>query len=310
MKKIIILLALVTSISCSDDVTVNQESANPEIKNKIDLKINGVISNENITSVNASFSCGNQLNIWVESKKNNVTKEIIKIKLTNTRELKYIQLICEDNNNITENFYSPDFIPSSTINISNFQFIEAKTLKFKLNGTLFKKKYSLLEANKTLDINVDFEIKDFTPHTCNAFINTLNLNNNINFTNLSRTVDSNLQFNNVLYTGVSLNGYHININNLNASLLDLPIGTYTFSDNSITEKIEFRKYIGLPKSLSTSNNIIPSEWIKYETQGSFTILSKTIINGFQVVKVQLNFTASQNGQVEHVFNDAEFITAY
>ena len=93
------------------------------------------------------------------------------------------------------------------------------------------------------------------------------------------------------------------------SIFKIPLGTYSFSNNSTTEKIEFRKYVGLPKSFSTSI-IIPSDWILYETQGSFTIVEKTIINGFQVVKIKLNFTASQNGIVEYTINNADFITAY
>ena len=35
-----------------------------------------------------------------------------------------------------------------------------------------------------------------------------------------------------------------------------------------------------------------------------------MINGFQVVKIKLNFTASQNGIVEYTINNVDFITAY
>jgi hypothetical protein len=135
------------------------------------------------------------------------------------------------------------------------------------------------------------------------------LNNNINFSNITRINDNNLTSPSIRYEGNSLNGYNIKIKNLNQNLPDLPIGTYSFSNNSTTEKIEFRKYVGLPKSFSTSI-IIPSDWILYETQGSFTIVEKTTINGFQVVKIKLNFTASQNGIVEYTINNADFVTAY
>ena len=135
------------------------------------------------------------------------------------------------------------------------------------------------------------------------------MNNNIKFSNITRINDNNLTSSSIRYEGNSLNGYNINIKNLNQNLPDLPLGTYSFSNNSTTEKVEFRKYVGLPKSFSTSI-IIPSDWILYETQGSFTIVEKTLINGFKVVKIKLNFTASHNGIVEYTINNADFITAY
>lgn len=114
---------------------------------------------------------------------------------------------------------------------------------------------------------------------------------------------------NVRYEGTSLNGYNVIFKNFNQNLLQMPLGTYSFSDNSVSEKIELRKYIGLPKSFSTTF-LIPNDWILYETQGNFTIVEKTIINGFEVVKLKLNFTATRNGTVEYTFINSEFLTAY
>ena len=180
----------------------------------------------------------------------------------------------------------------------------------KLSDTiLFKKKYNLNQQNETIEIEGNVEIKKFSENICNTFVNFITLNNNIKFSNITRINDNNLTSSSIRYEGNSLNGYNINIKNLNQNLPDLPLGTYSFSNNSTTEKIEFRKYVGLPKSFSTSI-IIPSDWILYETQGSFTIVEKTLINGFKVVKIKLNFTASHNGIVEYTINNADFITAY
>ena len=241
-------------------------------------------------------------------KKNNVTGDLIVFNLTKQGELKSIYF-ADKSGEFRKDYYSADFIPSSTITISEFEFVENTKLKFKFNGQLFKKKYNLNQQNETIEIEGNVEIKKFSENICNTFVNFITLNNNIKFSNITRINDNNLTSSSIRYEGNSLNGYNINIKNLNQNLPDLPLGTYSFSNNSTTEKVEFRKYVGLPKSFSTSI-IIPSDWILYETQGSFTIVEKTLINGFKVVKIKLNFTASHNGIVEYTINNADFITAY
>jgi hypothetical protein len=294
--------------SCSNDNSIEENNEILENLNNIELKINGVNSVDNIVDVNSYYSCDTDLNVTVTSKKNSVTEDLIVFNLTKQGQLKSIYF-ADKNGEIRKDYYSADFIPSSTITISEFEFIENTILKFKFNGQLFKKKNSLTQQNETIQIDGNVEIKKFTENLCNTFVNFINLNNNINFSNITRINDNNLTSPSIRYEGNSLNGYNIKIKNLNQNLPDLPIGTYSFSNNSTTEKIEFRKYVGLPKSFSTSI-IIPSDWILYETQGSFTIVEKTTINGFQVVKIKLNFTASQNGIVEYTINNADFVTAY
>ena len=308
MRKIIFLLMGVLISSCSNDNSIEENNEILENLNNIELKINGVNSVDNIVDVNSYYSCDTDLNVTVTSKKNSVTEDLIVFNLTKQGQLKSIYF-ADKNGEIRKDYYSADFIPSSTITISEFEFIENTILKFKFNGQLFKKKNSLTQQNETIQIDGNVEIKKFTENLCNTFVNFINLNNNINFSNITRINDNNLTSPSIRYEGNSLNGYNIKIKNLNQNLPDLPIGTYSFSNNSTTEKIEFRKYVGLPKSFSTSI-IIPSDWILYETQGSFTIVEKTTINGFQVVKIKLNFTASQNGIVEYTINNADFVTAY
>lgn len=233
---------------------------------------------------------------------------MIVFNLTKHGELKSVYF-ADKSGEFRKDYYSPDFVPSSTVTISEFEFIENTKLKFKFNGQLFKRKYNLTLQNETVQIEGNIDVKKFSKNKCNTFLNFITLNNNIKFSNITRINENNLPSPAIRYEGFSLNGYNINIKNLNRNLPDLPIGTYAFSNNSKTEKIEFRKYIGLPKSFSTIY-IIPSDWILYETQGSFTILEKSTMNGFQVVKIKLNFTASRNGIIEYTFNDADFITAY
>lgn len=308
MKKIIILLVIVLNFGCSNDSIITENTELIENPNKIDLKINGLNSDENIVEVSSYFSCDRDLNVTVTSKRNFVTDDLLVMNLTKEGILKSVYF-ADKSGHSRQDYYSPDFIPSSTITISEFEFIENNKLKFKFKGLLFKKKYSLTQPNETIQIDGNVEIRNFTKSICNTFVNSINLNDDIKFSNISRIDDNNIPNALTRYEANSLNGYNINIKNLNQNVLDLAIGTYSFANNSVNEKIEFRKYIGLPKSFSTSY-LIPSDWILYETQGSFTVVEKTKINGFEVVKVKLNFTASQNGVVEYTINNADFITAY
>lgn len=308
MKKILILLIIILSISCSND-SINDENINViENPNKISLKINGLNTTENISEINSYFSCDRDLNVTVTSKRNNVTENLIVMNLTKDGKLKSVNF-ADKNGNSRQDYYSPDFIPSSTITISEFEFIDNTKLKFKFSGQVFKKKYNFLAPNETTTIEGNVEIKKFIDSQCNTFVNYMTLNDNIKLSNISRINQNNQQNLIVRYEGTSLNGYNIVLKNLNQNLMEMPLGTYSFSNNSINEKIEFRKYIGIPKSFSTTT-LIPTDWILYETQGSFTITEKTTINGFPVVKLKLNFTATQNGTVEYIFTNSDFITAY
>lgn len=308
MKKILILLIIILNISCSNDSINDVNISVIENPNKISLNINGLSTTENISQISSYFSCDRDLNVTVTSKRNNVTEDLIVINLTKDGTLKSVYF-ADKSGNFRQDYYSPDFIPSSTITISEFEFIDNTKLKFKFSGQVFKKKYNFFSPNETITIEGNVEIKKFIDIQCNTFVNYMTLNNNIKLSNISRINQNNQQNLIVRYEGTSLNGYNIILKNLNQNLMEMPLGTYSFSNNSINEKIEFRKYIGIPKSFSTTT-LIPTDWTLYETQGSFTITEKTIINGFQVVKLKLNFTATKNGTVEYIFTNSDFITAY
>lgn len=308
MNKILILLVIALNLGCSNDSIIEDNSELIQNPNKIDLKVNGLNTTENIVEISSFFSCDRDLNVTVTSKKNNVTEDLIVMNLTKDGELKSVYF-ADKSGNSRQDYYSPDFIPSSTITISEFEFIDNIKLKFKFSGQVFKKKYNFLEPIETITIDGNVEIKKFINNQCNSFVNYMTLNNDIKLSNISRINQNNQPNLIVRYEGTSLNGYNIILKNLNQNLMEMSLGTYSFSNNSITEKIEFRKYIGIPKSFSTTT-LIPTDWTLYETEGSFTITEKTTINGFQVVKVKLNFTASQNGNVLYNITNADFITAY
>jgi hypothetical protein len=89
----------------------------------------------------------------------------------------------------------------------------------------------------------------------------------------------------------------------------MQLGIYNFNGLSNSNKIQFMKFIGPPRPFS-ENYFIPADWKKYESNGSFTIIEKTNINGHLVSKLKLNFTARYNGILEYNINNADFITKY
>ena len=146
MKKILMLLIILLNISCSIDSISDENNSVVENPNKITLKINGVNTTESISDISSSFSCDRDLNVTVTSKKNNVTEDLIVLNLTKNGELKSLYF-ADKSGNFRQDYYSPDFIPSSTITISEFEFSENSILKFKFSGQVFKKKYNFLISN-------------------------------------------------------------------------------------------------------------------------------------------------------------------
>ena len=88
MKKIIVLVIGVLISSCSNDNLIDENSEMLGNLNKVELKINGVNSENNIVDVNSYYSCDTDLNVTVTSKKNNVTGDLIVFNLTKQGELK------------------------------------------------------------------------------------------------------------------------------------------------------------------------------------------------------------------------------
>ena len=65
MKKIIVLVIGVLISSCSNDNLIDENSEMLGNLNKVELKINGVNSEDNIVDVNSYYSCDTDLNVTV-----------------------------------------------------------------------------------------------------------------------------------------------------------------------------------------------------------------------------------------------------
>jgi hypothetical protein len=158
MKKILILLIIILNISCSNDLINDEDISVIENPNKISLNINGLSTTENISEISSYFSCDRDLNVTVTSKRNNVTEDLIAINLTKDGKLKSVYF-ADKSGNFRQDYYSPDFIPSSTITISEFEFIDNTKLKFKFSGQVFKKNIIFWHQMKLLQLREMSKLK-------------------------------------------------------------------------------------------------------------------------------------------------------
>lgn len=304
---LILILLLIFTFSCTDnDLIENQSEDIVSPKNSMELKVNGQNLNQEITTISAFYSiCNETLSIQINSKVNNVTSNLLSFGLLKNGQLIYA-FYTDKTTSPTYDYKTADFIPSSTFSIEEFEFIEGQKLHIKFSGNLLKKIWNFNHPSELIEINGNVKIVNFDTNYCNVFNEKIELTEEIKFNSITRITQGNPPNMNVWYNSNSLNGYNIQIINLNDSLLNLPLGTYTFDIDSTSEKIVFQKYIG-PPMYYYSNEYIPQLWKTYQTEGEFTILEKNQINGHNVAKVIFNFTASYNGITEFDFNNKEML---
>lgn len=305
--KLISFLFLFISFSCSsDDETTPTITEEPTSRNKIDLKINGLPPVNGIKDLTATFCCNDKITVsfdhWI-STPNGLGYGGTAFSLSLDKNGNLIGLWYKDYTHPNNEFESAYFIPVSTLTIENFQFVENQLLKFKISGQIFKRTYNFFTAPETVNIDANIEIKDFITCTCSFFISKLTTNNSFKFHQITKTE----QGTNIRYEANTNNGYQIEFKNFNQYLSNMPIGTYTFNENSTTHRIDFRKFIGVPRAFYMT--IIPQEWLQYETSGSFEIFERYQVNGQTVAKVRFNLVAKENGVIVHVFNNGVFKTA-
>lgn len=307
MKKLLLLLNVLVFMSCSSQKEEEILIVEKKSTNKIELQINGQKIDENIIDINSYYICDEKIYVDVSSKIGNVTSKLFTLELLRNGELSFAKFV-DKKTAPTYTFSTADFIPSSTFSIDDFEFVENKKLKIKFSGTLFKQLYNLNNVSETLQISGTIEINEFGKSICNIFNDFINLNEQIKFTDISRSYQETKPNLTVWYESNSLGGFKIEFRNFTKFLQNMEIGTYNFNSLSSTERIEFKKYTGIPKYFG--GYFLPNDWKIYSTNGSFTIVEKRIVDGQQVVKIKLNFTASYNGIVEYDFKNAEFETAF
>lgn len=307
MKKISCLLILITLFACSQE-DKEEVVVQPIQKNKLELSFNGKKVEENDIDVNAYYICNRQLHINVTSKKGIITSDLFTMILTDEGELEFAKFV-DKSNQFEQPYQTADFIPSSTLKIDEFVFIENKLLKIKFSGALLKRIESLSSNVISKSSSGVITITDFGKSECSTFNDYIYLNNQIAFHHITKSSQATKPNPTVSYSSNSLNGFNIQFKNFTKSFADMPLGTYIFDSSSSTEKIEFREYIGNPKVFYTLYDL-PTDWKLYQSAGSFTILEKRQTNGKTIVKLKLNFKASYNGFVKFNFTDAICETSF
>jgi hypothetical protein len=119
--------------------------------------------------------------------------------------------------------------------------------------------FNVNDTSETITVTRDIKIKEFGVSICNVFKDFIELNNEIIFLDVVRKSQAINQNITVSSESTSLNVESIQFKNYNQFIKDMPLGVYNFESLSNTEKIELKKYIGIPKYFS-SNTGIPNDW--------------------------------------------------
>ena len=298
---IFLVLVLALIYSCSSDDIDAELITKEQIKNKIELKINGVPPENSIRGLSATLCCDRKINVSFD--------HLVNYGQSGAYGGDGLSLSLDINGNLlglsynsyapNKEYVSPYFSPTSTLNVTDFEFVENHILKFKVNGQIVKKTNNFYAQPESVNIEAEVEIKDFNNCICSSFPSKLISNNNLNFHTVTRTQ----QGTDIRYLAYTNNGYQIEFKNLNETLRNLPLGVYSFDENSTSHRIDFRKFTGIPRAFVFS--IIPQEWLRYETSGNFEILERQQLNsGGIVTKVKFNLIAKDNNEVIFEFENA------
>lgn len=207
-------------------------------------------------------------------------------------------------------FETANFNPKGLMAISNFKYDEATNyLHFDFNGDIIQETFSSeLNVEKTRKhIEGVVDIKDVIKTKCESYSSNLNfVSNNLDFsTNIPvRSFDSGLKINPYQFYFYSDNGYKIIFKSTN-DLWNLEKGTYTFDQNTVENRIDLEKYIGIYRFTQTGMSE-ENEWKKFQTAGSYTILEHTTINGEKATKGEFNLQVFDAGILKHNITNAKF----
>ncbi|SIT02581.1 hypothetical protein [Belliella pelovolcani] len=293
------LLLNVYSCSPIDD---SQNITDALESNKIDLRINGQKPIHSIRDLSASYCCNNELTIsflhWV-TRPNELDYGGSAFELKLDKNGNILSLWYKDYTDPNNEFYSAFFTPISTLWIESFEYVEDQRLKMKIFGKLFKRTSNFFEEPEVVVIDTEIEIKEFIPCNCLSFISELTTGvRDFVFNRITRIE----QDQSISYEAFSTNGYQIEFRNFKETINEMPLGLYIFDELSTTERIDFKKFTGVPRAFYAG--VIPEEWYIYDTSGSFEIISKMQVNGELNSTVRINFVATLNGETVIEFKDA------
>jgi hypothetical protein len=212
---------------------------------------------------------------------------------------------------VADIFDTADFNPIALMKITNFKYDEATNyVHFEYSGEVI-----LIQGprNSNKDLPRKFiqgvvTITNLDNYKCNTFLPTAQFETpTVTFigTRANATHDPSLNSNPYIHRFYSNNGYRMFFN-LKDDFWNFEKGkTYKFDQNTIENKIDFQHYTGRFRATQTFD-YEDSDWKKFETAGSFTILAHIIINGHKVSKGEMNLQVYDNGVLIHNIVNGKF----
>ncbi|MCH7402215.1 hypothetical protein ACFOUP_18585 [Belliella kenyensis] len=298
--KSILLLLLTLIYGCNTD-NFEDEWINEE-PNKIDLKVNDIAPVHLIRNLTATLCCEDQITVsfdhWVKNP-NNLMSGGSAFNLMIDRQGNLLSLWYKDYIHPNNEYRSADFTPVTSLKIEDFEFVEDQILKLKVIGQIFQRTTNFYEEPVPTDIEADIEIKSFSKCTCNSGNNSVSNIDNMIFLPAVRSQQGEV----ITYSIFSNSGYYLEFANFKNFISNMPVGVYVFDEDSASPRIDFMKFIGVPKFFHSS--IIPVEWLQYETSGSFEITKSQTST-----LVKFDLIATENGEVVYELKNALFETSW
>lgn len=243
---VFLVLVLTLIYSCSSDESDAELTTEEQTENKIELKINGQPSPNRIRNLSASVCCSKAVNLSFDN-------------LVDTENGSYyggtgMNLELDTSGNLLslwyqsygprKEYYSPFFDPTSTLNVTGFEFIENEILKVHVSGKIFRESYNFFDVPEAVTIDAKIEIQDFHTCSCNSYLINISNFNDFIFNDLTKSK----KLNDISYSANTNNGYQLEFLNFNETFKNMPIGVYVFDKNSTSHRIDFRKFIGVPRA--------------------------------------------------------------
>ncbi|MBC7864916.1 MAG: hypothetical protein IAF38_18215 [Bacteroidia bacterium] len=307
MKNLIFFLLVFLLIACKEDeVNVSfTKLVELTVDNQSYMLVDEVVSsNENCESVFVSAS-------FVNAEKR---KFRISFHLKKTGALTQASIdVYPEISGVIEVLATPTFNPRSIFSVTNFKYDAAsKYLYFEFEGEVMEEnrridKLDIPQARKYMKGKV--EIKDVKTSNCSIdALSKLSFStDNLQF--LTSITSARIQTNPVVpnrFTSAFYadNGFKISFMN-NDNFGDVPLGTYTFTENTLENIIKFEKYIGIPY-YSQIGMVHEQDWKVYQTAGSYTIKEQLKVGTTKVTKGLLNLKVSDSGVFQYQLVDIPY----
>ncbi|OAB31484.1 hypothetical protein SAMN05444395_101518 [Flavobacterium fryxellicola] len=304
LMQIASLVLFLFLLSCEKEETIDkviEQSIELQIENeKFKLENESFVVNENCNTIFVSF---------IYDRGKNEPHFIFELSITKkgiVRKISYTRF-----GESTKPFDTPDFNLRGLLSVNNFVYDEStKYLNFDFSGELLEVETniaSLDQPQKRKKINGKIIVNKLKATTCTSFISDLNFKTNtytFSTNHHAGSHDPNLKVNPYDFRFYSDNGYRAIIK-FSKDLWNLDKGTYAFEQNTLENRIDLEKYIGIFRATQLLW-VRDIDWKKFQTSGSYTIKEQVMINGLKVTKGEMNLQVYDNGMLLYTVGNGKF----